>query len=110
VNESIAKRLEERMAEDIRNVRAVLTDLEKRIRERLHSIEQEAQQLTLLFDVVEKQQFEQDAQSLRRRLDEIPGEIEREVAAIIRRYASPTERVFPAAVMILEPVGGEHGR
>ena len=63
-----------------------------------------------MFDAVEQApleqaQFEQDVASLRRRLDEIPAEVELEVAAIERRYANPVPRIFPASVSILIPVG-----
>jgi hypothetical protein len=102
VLESIGRRLEERKQEDVERVRGVLGDLERRIRAYLDEIETRGQQLTL-FDPVERQQFEQDVASLRRRLAEIPGEQEREVAEVVRRYAAPTERVFPVAVVILEP-------
>ena len=45
------------------------------------------------------------SQALRVRLDAIPGEIAAEQAAIERRYADPTHRLFPAAVTLLVPEG-----
>jgi hypothetical protein len=42
---------------------------------------------------------------LRARLDAIPRDIALEQEAIARRYASPTHRVFPAAVTLLVPEG-----
>jgi superfamily II DNA or RNA helicase len=101
VAESIQRRLEERMLEDANRVRSVLTELANRIQEQLRSVERGVQ--LELFDSVERDQFERDVASLRRRLDEIPHEIEREVAAIVRRYADPVPRVFPAAITILVP-------
>jgi len=102
VLESIGRRLQERMQEDIQRARGVLADLERRIRGHLDDFTTRSQQLTM-FDPVERQQFDQDLAALRRRLDEIPAEQEREVAEVARRYASPAERVFPVAVVILEP-------
>ena len=103
VAESIDRRLAERRDEDVKRIRDVLTELADRIRGQLAKYEQ-GEQLPL-FDPVEQAQFDQDVASLRRRLDEIPAEIELEVAAIERRYASPVPRVFPASVSILIPVG-----
>ena len=103
VTESIERRLSERMQDDVARVRAVLTELATRIRERLESIERDGEQMTL-FDPVEREQFERDLASLKRRLTEIPEEIELEVAAIVKRYANPVSRVFPIAVSILIPV------
>jgi hypothetical protein len=40
---------------------------------------------------------------LRRRLRQIPVEIEIESAAVHRRYLEPTPRLFPAAVEFLVP-------
>ena len=82
----------------------MLTELATRIRGRLKEYEQGVQ-LPLLEDPIEQAQFEQDVASLRRRLDEIPAEVELEVAAIERRYANPMPRVFPASVSILIPAG-----
>ncbi len=42
---------------------------------------------------------------LRRRLEEIPAEIERETAAIRARYADPEPRLFPVAVTLPRPAG-----
>lgn len=102
VAESIERRLSERMREDAERVRGVLGELAERIRGQLEAYEKDGTQLTL-FDAVERDQFERDVQALRRRLDAIPDEIEREVAAIVRRYADPVPRVFPAALSILIP-------
>ena len=53
----------------------------------------------------ERSQVERDVRSLRARLDAIHGEIAAEQAAIARRYADPTHRLFPAAVTLLVPEG-----
>ena len=46
---------------------------------------------------------DRDLAALRRRLDEIPGEIERESAHLRDRYKNPTARLFPVAVTYLIP-------
>ena len=55
------------------------------------------EQLTLDFDLDERDQFRRDVDALRRRLDDIPDEITREQRHP-RRYANPVPRLFPAAV------------
>jgi 50S ribosomal subunit-associated GTPase HflX len=45
-----------------------------------------------------KQQRERDLVALRRRLKEIPDEIERESAHIRSRFRDPSARLFPVAV------------
>ena len=61
-----------------------------------------AEQLTL-FNEPEREQSQRDLDALRRRLGEIPDEIEREVAAVRRRFTDPESHIFPAAVTILVP-------
>ncbi len=43
------------------------------------------------------------------RLERIPEDIERETAAIRRRYADPAPRLFPATITLLVPEGGRLG-
>jgi len=110
VAESVERRLSERADADADRVRTILDDLSRRIRERLGEVAREGEQLRL-FDPDETAQFERDIAALRRRLDEIPDEIERELTAIARRYAAPVPRTFPAAVTILVPRAvAERGR
>ena len=56
-----------------------------------------------LFTEPERDQSQRDLDALRRRLEEIPEEIEREVAAVHRRFTDPEYHIFPAAVTILIP-------
>lgn len=105
--ESLRKRLADREALDAATITAVLTDLRDTIGTELARITgEENGQLTFDFNPEERSQFERDAEALQRRLDEIPDEIEREVAAVRARYAAPTPRLFPAAVEFLYPAGG----
>ena len=61
-----------------------------------------AEQLSL-FSAPEREQSQRDLDALRRRLDEIPDEIEREVEAVQRRFTDPECHIFPAAVTLLIP-------
>jgi hypothetical protein len=76
------------------------TELRRSILEELR--EPEHAQLQL-FSTEERVQRQRDLDALRRRLEEIPGDIEAETAAIRARYASPTPRLFPAAITFLVP-------
>lgn len=102
VAESVERRLAERAEADADRIGEVLGDLGRRIRTRLNEVERGGEQMRL-FDPEETAQFERDVEALRRRLDEIPSEIEREIGAIAQRYQTPVPRTFPAAVTILVP-------
>jgi hypothetical protein len=52
---------------------------------------------------VELEQFERNVDALRRRVQEIPEEIEKESAEIETRFAEPQPRKFPVAVKSLVP-------
>ena len=51
----------------------------------------------------ERTQLTRNTQALRIRLEQIPGEIEAEQAAIRARFADPQPRLFPVAVTFLVP-------
>ena len=59
--------------------------------------------LDLAGDAPGRQQRESDLDALRRRLEEIPGEIESESAHIRGRFSSPAARLFPVAVTWIIP-------
>ena len=105
--DSLQRRLIERQDADIDAITTVLTDLRENIGSELDRVSGETRgQLTLDFNPEEKDQFERNAQALQRRLDEIPDEIIRETEAVRSRYATPTPRLFPAAIEFLVPRGG----
>jgi hypothetical protein len=54
---------------------------------------------------VEQEQFERNVDALRRRIQEIPKEIERETAAVQARFADPQPRMFPVEMTFLVPRG-----
>ena len=83
---------------------AVLLELKRTIEASVN--QPDVLQLELeLFTSAEKEQFELNKNSLIQRLQQIPGEIEREKAAIRRRFAEPEFRLFPVAVTYLVPEG-----
>lgn len=105
--ESLQRRLAEREEADVAAITSVLGDLRDTIGAKLHEMTGEQYgQLTLDLRPEERDQFDRNAEALQRRLDEIPDEIDREVAALRERYATPTSRLFPAAVEFLVPEGG----
>lgn len=99
--------LEARAQEERDHVAATLTELEATIRREAFGDHGDQLQLItgLELDAGDRAQVEQDLRSLRDRLDRIPHEIEREQAAITRRYSDPTHRLFPASVTLLVPEG-----
>ena len=103
VQESKQRELAERAETEANAVRSVLTDLQRQINADLDALaELRAVQLEL-FTEPERDQSQRDLDALRRRLEEIPEEIEREVAAVARRFTDPETHVFPAAVTLLVP-------
>jgi hypothetical protein len=97
-----------RANEEREHVAATLTELEATIRrEAFGEGDDQLQLITgLELDAGDRRQVQRDRDALRERLDAIPGEIAAEQAAIDRRYAEPTHRLFPAAVTLLVGEGG----
>jgi hypothetical protein len=97
-----------RATEEREHVAATLTELEETIRrEAFGEGDDQLQLITgLELDAGDRRQVQRDRDALRARLDAIPGEIAAEQAAIARRYAEPTHRLFPAAVTLLVGEGG----
>ena len=99
--------LARRAADEQAHVEATLNELAATIRR--EALGEDGDQLQLItgleLDAGDRRQVERDLQSLRARLDAIPGEITVEQAAIARRYADPAHRLFPAAITLLVPEG-----
>ena len=119
--ESLLKALEARMNERTRNLATTLAAradqevarFEAVLKELQRAIEQELQtseptQMALWTDD-EKSQRERDEQGLRRRLQEIPGEMQREAAHLRARFRDPSPRLFPIAVTYLVPPAALRG-
>ncbi len=98
--EGVGKLLEERRWQETQRIGIVMNELMKAIEQELR--EPEVEQLSL-FSSEERDQWEANADALRRRLAQIPGEREKEQAAIKARFANPTPRLFPVAVTFLIP-------
>ena len=103
VQQSKQRELADRAAAEADSVRAVLTDLRRQITADLDSLTEEWDVQLSLFSEPEREQSQRDLDALGRRLEEIPDEIEREVAAVYRRFTDPESHIFPAAVTILVP-------
>jgi superfamily II DNA or RNA helicase len=98
----LQKALAERAAKETEDIRAILTELQRSIQEKLS--DPETRQMT--FDDwadEERQQLERNMNALRVRVREIPDEIKRETAAVAARFADPQPRMFPVAVTFLVP-------
>ncbi len=78
-----------------------MTELQRAIREELE--QKDGPQLLLDLGGDERAQRERDLSALRRRLTEIPAEIEKESAHLRDRYRSPSARLFPVAITYLIP-------
>lgn len=99
--------LNTRKDQEIEDITNVLSELEKAIQTELHKDEQ-PQQFDMFSDD-EKTQLKRDIGALQARLDRIPEERQREIAAIQHRYAGFNDRTFPVAVIFLMPAKMENG-
>jgi len=101
---NLEKTLDERAAKEADKLRAVLTELQRTIETELQREEHPQLRLDLTGGSAdERDQRERDLAALRRRLAEIPAEIERESEHLRSRYHHPRARLFPVAVTYLIP-------
>jgi hypothetical protein len=98
--ESIIQRRTEREVDDMTQV---LQELDRNIRQELKAYDGPEQLHFEGWSTAEQEQFQRNVDSIRARLAQIPDEVEREAAAIRRRYANPSPRLFPVAVTYLVP-------
>ncbi|MFH0241787.1 DISARM system SNF2-like helicase DrmD [Streptomyces sp. HK10] len=101
-------RLAERRAEEERRITATLDRFENTLRAKLKEEgDGEGEQLALLtsheLSGHERRQFEEDRRRWRERLEGLPAERTRELAAIAARYREPRSHLFPAAVVFVIP-------
>jgi len=114
--ESLRRSLEVRMEERMKELQNVLKDRENKEVEDITKILEELRKAISkelektgkpeqmdLFNDEEKEQFRQDINALRHRLQEIPEEIEREVEHIKKRFMNTQARIFPVALTFLVP-------
>lgn len=98
----LEKALAEREQKEVSDITAILTELRNTIKTKLN--DPELRQLTFEgWAEPERDQLERNLDALRRRVQEIPAEIERETEAIRKRFANPQPRMFPVAVTFLVP-------
>lgn len=101
--DSLDKTLTDRMSHDVADLDAVLSELERAITKELR-LDEEGSELYLPgLSPQEMNQVTRDIAALEARLARIPEERRAEEAAIMRQYADPVARTFPAAVIFLVP-------
>lgn len=103
VQDAKRRELAERADAEAEAVRTVLTDLQRQITADLDALTAERTEQLSFFSDPEREQSQRDLDALRRRLEEIPDEIQREVEAVYRRFTDPEVHIFPAAVTLLVP-------
>jgi SMC interacting uncharacterized protein involved in chromosome segregation len=96
---ALQRQLEEQRDREITDLRAILEELARTIREELAAPPPLQQELPF----AEKRQLELNRDAIRARLEAIPDEMERESAQIRSRFAEMTPRLFPVAVTFLVP-------
>lgn len=90
---------------EIHDVNEILDELERMIRKELGIEDDKPRyvQMTLNFSDLEKEELKRDLSALRARLEQIPGEREKEIASIERHYFDAKALTFPVAVVFLVP-------
>jgi ERCC4-related helicase len=99
--------LAKRADAEVEAMNANLDELAKRIKVTLNGPEQPEQKSGWyqpeLFNEEQKHQWDVNLVALAARLERIPADKIREVAAIRRRFADPSHRLFPVAAKVLIP-------
>ncbi|WP_432106642.1 DISARM system SNF2-like helicase DrmD [Streptomyces sp. AA1529] len=108
LGDQLKGRLGGRRAEEERRITATLDRFEATLRAKLKEEgEGDGEQLALLstheLTGHERRQYEDDRRRWHERLDGLPAERERELAAIAARYREPRPHLFPAAVVFVIP-------
>jgi ERCC4-related helicase len=93
--------LRERETKEVSDITSILNELKTSIERELHEIAKPVQ--LALFSDNEREQLTRNVDALRRRLQQIPEEMEAETKAIRARYLDPQPRMFPVAVTFLVP-------
>ena len=98
---NLEKNFEEIAEKEVSKLRTIMGELQRAIREELDR--KDTPQLLLDLGGDERAQRDRDVAALRRRLNEIPSEIESESAHLRERYRNPSARLFPVAVTYIIP-------
>jgi hypothetical protein len=111
---NLEKNLDELAEKEVNKIKIVMTELQRAIQAELDRKDGPQMLFDLGGDEPGKRQRENDLAALRRRIKEIPEEIQRESEHIRSRFANPSARLFPVAVTwliprkaVLEITGGE---
>ena len=102
--DGLKKLLQDRANKEVSDITAILNELRQAIEGQLDDPYYRENYLPG-FAPAEQEQFERNVDALTRRLEEIPGEIEKETEAIRARFADPQPRMFPVAVTFSVPRG-----
>lgn len=100
---NLEKNLEELAEKEVNKIKSVMTELQRAIQSELDRKDGPQMILDLGGDEPGKRQRENDLAALRRRIKEIPEEIQRESDHIKSRFSNPCARLFPVAVTWLIP-------
>ena len=100
--DGLTKALGERADKEAHDIRTILTELQNAIQEQFADPTYQHAFLPGMAPA-EQEQFERNVDVLRRRLQEIPKEIDKETSEIEARFADPQPRMFPVAVTFLVP-------
>jgi ERCC4-related helicase len=100
--DGLTKTLAERAAKEASDIETILNELKKSIQNELDDPLYRERFLPGMAPL-EVEQLDRNVDALRRRVQEIPKEIEKETAAIQARFADPQPRMFPVAVTFLVP-------
>jgi hypothetical protein len=100
--DGLTKALSERAEKEAQDIRTILLELQKAIEGQMTDPTYQQTYLPGMAPA-EQEQFERNVDALRRRLQEIPKEIDKEIAEIKARFADPEPRMFPVAVTFLVP-------
>ncbi len=100
---NLEKNLEELAEKEVNKIKTVMTELQSAIHAELDRKDGPQMVLDLGGDEPGKRQRENDLAALRRRIKEIPEEIQRESDHIQSRFSNPSARLFPVAVTWLIP-------
>lgn len=100
---NLERNLGELADKEANKLKTVMTELQRAIQAELTRKDNPQMALDLSGDEPGKEQRDRDLATLRRRLEEIPEEIQRETDHIRSRFANPSARLFPVAVTWLIP-------
>ncbi|MBF0171448.1 MAG: helicase, partial [Nitrospinae bacterium] len=100
---NLEKNFDELAEKEVNKLRTVMTELQRAIQAEVERKDGPQLMLDLGDDTQGRQQRERDLAALRRRLKEIPEEIQRESEHLRSRFANPSARLFPVAVTWLIP-------